>query len=116
MKLQNDICQLIHEVLNQTLLENNQNNLELPNGEFFNLKSTLMVSHSCESLMMATTTITKWLCLSSKSSSSCSLEKPRFLPEFSSAIMSGEPTVKLHSMCGFSKKNVFLNIMIILNP
>ena len=115
MKPQNDICQLTHEVLNQTLLENNHNNLELPNGEFFNLKSALMVSHSCESLMMATT-ITKWLCLSSKSSSSCSLEKPRFLPEFSSAIMSGEPTVKLHSICGFSKKNVFLNTMIILNP
>lgn len=74
MKLQNGNCQLIHEVLNQTLLENNHNNWELPNGEFFNLKNALMVSCSCESLMMAT----KGLCLSSKSSSPCSLEKPRF--------------------------------------
>lgn len=35
MKLQNDNCQLIHEILNLTLLENNHNNLELPNREFF---------------------------------------------------------------------------------
>ena len=54
MKLQNGNCQLIHELLNQTLLENNHNNWELPNGEFFNLKNALMVSRSCESLMMAT--------------------------------------------------------------
>lgn len=38
MKLQNGNYRLIHEVLNQTLLENNHNNWELPNGEFFNLK------------------------------------------------------------------------------